>query len=288
MSFRAAAVVLALTLNPALLHAQDVVLTVNVPSAEVHKGPSVATPVIGHVPRGTVLPVARNLGSWVSITWPDAPDGVGFVHVTRGRLGPPSAGAPSTAMSPRPSATSAPASTPLLPARTPAEQQVAPRRHVNITPASHIIGVGGLVASMNTFGATARTWRNNRIGIQFGFTRDAMTSTVGAGRVTSMQFEPGVVYALFDKVTDYVWIRPYVGSGLSFHHQSLKVSSPDLVQSADNGFGFRVFAGSELTFASVQRFGLSVEFGYRRLPTPFPGFDAQGPAASLAGHWYVK
>ena len=115
-----------------------------------------------------------------------------------------------------------------------------------------------------------------------------MTSAGAAGRVTSMQLEPGVVYALFDHVSDYVWIRPYVGSGLSFHHQSLKVSSPDLVQSADNGFGFRVFAGSELTFASVQRFGLSVEFGYRRLPTPFPGFDAQGPAASLAGHWYVK
>jgi hypothetical protein len=29
-----------------------------------------------------------------------------------------------------------------------------------------------------------------------------MTSDAAAGRVTSMQFEPGVVYALFDRVTD--------------------------------------------------------------------------------------
>lgn len=286
MSLRAAAVVLALTLNPALLHAQDVVLTVNVPSAEVHQGPSVATPIIGHVPRGTVLPVARNLGSWVSIAWPEAPDGVGFVHVTRGRLGPPSAGAPSTTMSPRASATSAGASAP-LPARTPVEQQVAPRRHVNVTPASHIIGVGGLVASMNTFGATARTWRNNRIGLQFGFTRDAMTSSVGAGRVTSMQFEPGVVYALLDKVTDYVWIRPYVGSVVSFRHQTLK-SPFELEDVSDNGIGFRMFGGSELTFAALPQFGLSADVGYQRFPTPFPGFESDAVSVSIAGHWYFK
>ena len=72
---RAAALVLALTLNPTLLRAQDTVLTVNVSSADVHKGPSTVTPVIGHVSRGTVLPVSRNLGSWVKIAWPGAQDG---------------------------------------------------------------------------------------------------------------------------------------------------------------------------------------------------------------------
>jgi hypothetical protein len=155
-------------------------------------------------------------------------------------------------------------------------------------PISHIFGVGGRVGSTRSLGATARMWRNDRVGIQVSFMRDAMTSAVTAGRVTSMQLEPGVVYALFDHVSDYVWIRPYVGSGLIFHHQSLKTSSPDVVPASDNGFGVRVFAGSELTFASVQRFGLSVEFGYRRTPTPFPGFEADKLSASLAGHWYVK
>src|SRR5882672_10506179 len=37
---RAAALTLALTLSPALLHAQDTVLTVNVPAADVYKGPT--------------------------------------------------------------------------------------------------------------------------------------------------------------------------------------------------------------------------------------------------------
>jgi len=64
---RLAAVVLALALNPAPVRAQEAVLTVTVASADVHKGPSTVTPVIGHVSRGTVLPVSRNLGSWARV-----------------------------------------------------------------------------------------------------------------------------------------------------------------------------------------------------------------------------
>src|SRR4051812_10256291 len=79
---RAAALALALAFQPALLHAQDTVLTVTVSSADVHKGPSTVTPIIGHVSRGTVLTVARNLGSWAKVSWPNAADGVGYVHVT--------------------------------------------------------------------------------------------------------------------------------------------------------------------------------------------------------------
>ena len=44
--------------------------------------------------------------------------------------------------------------------------------------------------------------------------------------MTSVQFEPGVVYALFDRANDYVWIRPYVGSVLSFRHETLERHGP--------------------------------------------------------------
>jgi len=292
----AAAVVLALTLtlNPALVRAQDTVLTVTVLSADVHNGPSTVTPVIAHVPRGTVLPVSRNLGSWVRVAWPGAPDGAGYVHVTMGRLSPLKADAPAASTSPRaPSApTPEPASAPASMTgrtRASAEERVAVRGPQGVTPISHIIGVGGLVGSMSSFGATARAWRNDRLGIQLRLTRDTMTSDVAPGRVTSMQFEPGVVYALFDHVSDYVWIRPYVGSGLSFRHQTLKLSAPAPIEPmSDNGVGFRVFGGGELTFASVTRFGLSAELGYRRLPTAFPGFEADRLSVSIAGHWYIK
>lgn len=287
---RAAALILALTLNPALLRAQDTVLTVDVPSADVYKGPTTVTPVIGHVPRGTVLPISRNLGSWVKIAWPDAPDGVAYVHVTMGRLGPPSAGAPVRNVSPRASSAPAPVTTTIpLRGRTSVGEQVVPRGQLNGTPASHIFGVGGLIGSMSNVGATARAWRNNRLGIQFGFTRDAMTSDGGAGRVTSMQFEPGVVFALFDHVGDYVWIRPYVGSAASLRRQTLSIVAPVALQPrADSGIGFRAFGGSEFTFSSIPRFGLSADLGYRRLPTPFPGFETASLSVSIAGHWYIK
>jgi hypothetical protein len=287
-----AAVVLALTLNPALVRAQDAVLTVTAPSADVHTGPSTVTPVIGHVSRGTILPVSRNLGSWVKVAWPGAPDGAGYVHVTMGRLHPVKVDAPPAITSPRPAsaATPEPAPATMTPrTHTSAEERVAVRGPQGVTPISHVVGVGGLVGSTSSFGATARAWRNDHLGIQFRLTRDAMTSDVAPGRVTSMQFEPGLVYALLDHVSDYVWIRPYVGSGLSFHHQTLKVSTPAAIEPAsDNGVGYRVFGGGELTFASVTRFGLSAELGYRRVPAPFAGFEADRLSVSIAGHWYIK
>jgi hypothetical protein len=287
---RAAALVLGLTLSPVALSAQDTVLTINVPSADVHRGPSNVTPVIGQVSRGTVLTISRNLGSWVKVAWPDAPDGAGYVHVRMGRIGPAPPDAPATNMSPR--ATSAPGSAaPAVPppTRTSVNENVVPRRRVNVTPVSHIFGVGGLVGPMSSFGATARVWRNNRLGIQVGFTKDAITSDGAAGRVSSMQFEPGVAYALFDHVSNYVWIRPYVGSTVSLNRQTLSVASPlALERASDNGVGFRIFGGSELTFAHVPRFGLSADLGYRRMPAPFPGFEAKPLSVSIAGHWYIK
>lgn len=291
---RMAAVVLALTLNPAAVRAQDAVLTVTVPSADVHKGPSTVTPVIAHVAQGTVLPVARNLGSWAKVPWPDAPDGVAYVHVTMGRLGPSTAGA-SAASTSQPAhsstpAAAAPASTAVPPApRRPAGEGVAVRGDSTDTPISRVFGVGGLVGSMRSFGATARAWRGNRFGIQLEVARDAMTSDIAAGRVTSLRFEPGVVYALFDHVTDYVWFRPYVGSVVSFRRQTLKVSTPGAAAPVShNGVGARLFGGSELTFAGVPQFGLSAELGYSRFPTPFPEFEADRLSVSIAGHWYIK
>jgi hypothetical protein len=289
---RATALALALVLNPALLRAQDTVLTVNVPSADVYKGPTTITPIIGQVSNGAVLPISRNLGSWVKISWPDAPDGIGYVHVTMGRIGPSSGDAPAPVGSASARAPSAPAPvTTAIPMRghTSVGEQVVPRGLLNPTPASHIVGVGGLIASTSNFGATARAWRNNRLGIQFGFTRDAITSSTSAGRVTSTQFEPGVVYGLFDHVSDYLWIRPYVGSVVSLRRQTLTVAAPVALAPTDNNsVGVRVFGGSEFTFASIPRFGLSVDLGYRRFQTSFPGFEANPLRVSLAGHWYIK
>ena len=265
-------------------------LTVDVPSADVHKGPSTVTPVIGHVPRGTVIPVSRNLGSWVKVAWPGAEDGAGFLHVTMGRIEPARADAAAANVPPQASPVTAAAAPAIAPqTRTPVGDPAAPRSQPNVAPVSHVFGVGALVGSTSSFGATARAWRNNHLGIQFGFARDAITSDVTAGRVTSVQFEPGVVYALFDRANDYVWIRPYVGSVVSFRHETLSATGPVALGTAsESGVGYRVFGGGEMTFGSMPRFGLSADLGYRRLPTPFPGFEAGPLSATIAVHWYMK
>jgi hypothetical protein len=293
---RAAVLILALVLNPALLHAQDTVLTVTVPSADVHKGPSTVTPIIGHVSRGTVLSVTRNLGSWAKVAWPDAPDGVAYLHVTTGRLGLRNTDARAASTSSR--ASSAPTGEPAFaPAPVPLTQTPAAPR-VSSAPVAvsseqggtrHVLGVGGLVGSMSSFGATVRAWRKDRLGVQVALTREVMTNDVTADRVRSMQVEPGVVYELLDKVTDYVWFRPYVGSGLTFSHQTLTPSVPATMEPASsNGVGFRVFGGTELTFAGMTRFAVGAELGYRRFPAPFAGFEPDRLGMSIVGHWYVK
>ena len=75
------AIIVAFVSSPAVAQdpaaAQGMALTVSVPSAAVRKTPSVASPVVGQAPRGAVLDVTRDVGSWVKVTWPDAPDGVG-------------------------------------------------------------------------------------------------------------------------------------------------------------------------------------------------------------------
>ena len=53
---------------PALAQEQEI--TITTAAANVHKGPSTGSPVIGTVPHGTVLEVTRNLGDWVKVRFP--------------------------------------------------------------------------------------------------------------------------------------------------------------------------------------------------------------------------
>lgn len=296
MTRRVAAVVVALTIFPAVLYAQDTVLTVTVQSADVYKSPTTAAPVVGHASRGAALPVQRDLGSWVQVPWSASADGIGYVHMSMGRLNPRTADTPAVSTPSRVSPTSASASAATSPSPSTAAPAPVPLTTTQTTvprgqrtTISHIVGVGGMVGTMSSFGATARWWRKNHLGVQVGFTRDSMSSDTSDSRVKSTQIEPGVVYALFDRVRDYVWVRPYVGSALSFRHATLRMPVPDPNQpSSDNGVGFRVFGGGEFTFATATQFGLSAEVGYRRLPTPFPGFEPDRMTVAIVGHWYIK
>lgn len=84
----AAAVIVGLCLSVPPLFAQTttVTLKVSATAAAVHKAPTLASPVIGKAPRGTDLVVTREIGDWVKVSWPTAPDGVGYVRTNVGMI----------------------------------------------------------------------------------------------------------------------------------------------------------------------------------------------------------
>jgi hypothetical protein len=282
----------ALFVSPASLHAQPPVFTVQAASADVHKAPSTGSPVIGQATRGTMLPVTRELGSWVKVSWPRAEDGVGYVHVSMGSLGrnvTPEASRSAVVRSPQPGPETSSA-TPVAIRGPVARPQGVPTRVVYLQAPAHLVGVGGRVGGSSVgFGASARAWSRDRFGVQLDLSRVAMAGAAPTERVSSMQFEPGVLYELADHVADYLWVRPYAGSGINFSRRSLSSTTPGAAPSvSQTDVGVQVFGGSELTFAGAPRFALSVDVAYRWGSTSFAGVDLGRVGLSVAGRWYVK
>jgi hypothetical protein len=290
----AAAVAVALCLAPSWLHAQGTQLTVKTASADVHKAPTTASPVIGQAPRGAVLEVTRELGDWVKISWPDAQDGVAYVRLSTGSI----VGGATTTASAEAGVTSSPAlsqsASPTM-AGMPADASASttdsvPTSAPYVAPLNHIVGLGGRVGgSTPSFGATARLWSRQRLGVQVEVSRSSITSVEAPGRLTSVQFAPSLIYSLPDSLTDYVWVRPYLGGGPTFYRSTLSSGIPGVSGSLpENSLGFATFGGGEVTFSSVPRFALSVDVGYSWSPTAFTVYDLGGLGFSVSGHWYVK
>jgi hypothetical protein len=295
----AAAVAVAVCLIPAWLSAQSTTFTVTTASADIHKGPSTGSVVVGHASRGTVLKVTRELGSWVKVWWPDTQDSAGYVHVTWGsiarnvpdskRPAEISSGAPARAAAFPPSAPGAlSADSPRAVELQPVEQP-ARMREVYVTPATHSLGLGGLMGSSPLgFGATVRAWRPDRLGVQLDVSRDAVSGSGTAERLTSIQVEPSLLYSLPDRVTDSVWLRPYIGSGATLRLHSVSNGTPGADSVSGKGLGLQAFGGTELTFAGAPQFAVSADLSYHWFKTPVAGFDLGGLGVSVLGHWYVK
>jgi hypothetical protein len=285
----AAAIVLVLCLSPSRLYAQSTVFTVKTASADIYTSPSTGSLVIGHAPRGARLGVTRELGSWVKVAWPSAKDGAGYVHVTMGSIARGSAqdpNRPAAIASARPAVPLAPLAPAAAarPERTEPIESAAPTPSGYVRPPTHVVGLGGRMGGPGLgFGATARAWPGEHLGIQVDMSRYALVDT--PGQLTSHQVTASVLYSLRDRVTDYVWVRPYLGAGPTLQRQTLN-GAGDAV--SDNHIGFQAFGGGELTFASVPRFALSADLGYHWLPTSFEGFELGGLGLSASGHWYFK
>jgi hypothetical protein len=99
-----------------------------------------------------------------------------------------------------------------------------------------------------------------------------------------------VLYTLPDRLTDYVWLRPYVGGGVGWHHATVRSS---LTPEADSGtidtrLARQILGGAEVIFSSAPQFALSADYRYRWPRTLFESFELGGRGFSVAGHWYVK
>ena len=159
----------------------------------------------------------------------------------------------------------------------------------------HSLGIG---ARMNAatlgfgagFGATARTWWANRVGLQFDVLHSRLPSLLGTGHVTSLQFAPSVMYTLPNAITSSVWVRPYVGGGSSLYRTTVnRVPSDVGTAGSENGLGFQTFGGAETTFAGAPQFAVSADVGYRWWSNVSTvGVTPGKIGVSLSAHWYMK
>jgi opacity protein-like surface antigen len=275
---------------PATVAAQNAVITVTTASADVYKSPSTGSPVIGHAARGAQLPVTRELGSWVRVAWPSAPDGVGFLHVSMGRIANAAPAeevraAAGDAVRAIPEKAAAANLQPVAD-RTPRPSQ----RRAYDTPVPHVVGIGGgmLAASPVGFGVTARAWQWRRVGMRFDLSRQSQ-GVAATSHATSLQFEPSAIVSLNDYITNFVWLRPYAGAGISFRHQTFTTGLTGATNSvSDNSTGYQVFGGTEVTVANAPQLAVGADVIYRSKRDAFGAFDVGGVGIGLSAHWYFR
>lgn len=308
----------ALILSPSLSFAQAMVLTVNNTGTSVYKSPTNASPVLGQATRGMALEVTREVGDWVKVTWPAAPDKVGYVRRSAGVVGAPGvavASVPAGAARPsasasasaaRPATTSAPVGSVSAASTAPTSSSVMASANESagqleptsirpqpspagyVSSPSHNLGLGILAGGPSMgIGFSVRKWSAGRLGLQLDALRTSTSTVPFVTSMTSLQAGPRVLLALRDRVSDYTWVRPYLGAGGRYYRSSL--ADPTLgVSTSDSRMGAQVFGGAEVSLSSAPRFGLSVDVGYDWFTSPFPGYELDGVAVTVGGRWYIR
>jgi hypothetical protein len=259
-------------------------LTVTIASADVHKFPTVASPVIDKAPRGATLEISRNLGSWVEVPWPTAEGGVAFLHVNTGLV---TRGAMPALVLEQPIA--APPTSNASAAQAVAVNNSSPSHAMYVSLPSHMVGLGGRMnATTQSFGANVRTWWGKRLGLQFDVSHSAFDGIEGAGHLSSIQIAPSMLYSLPDGLMGSLWLRPYLGAGGHLYRATSSSGLAGSEDSTDKGVGIQAFGGTEVTFSGAPRFVMSADVGYRWSQTTFTGIDPNKIALSFSAHWYVK
>jgi len=287
----------ALCLQASVVSAQVQHFTVSTASTSVYKAPTNVSPVIGEARQGATLEVTRDVGGWVKVAWPKAPDGVGYIRKNAGTMGSASGPAASAV----PVTTGTPATKAAAPAQRPASLASASAQAVpGVRPQpaavptgyvapSHRFGLGGQIGgSAVGAGFSARGWtKSQKFGVQLDVTHTSMSNDVFFTRMSSTQVGPRVLYAFRDHVSDSTWVRPYVGAGA--HMLRASVDDPVTgLSTSDTRMAAQFFGGAELTLSAVPRLGLSADVGYQWYQSPFVGYTLDGMMVGVSAHWYLK
>jgi hypothetical protein len=273
-----------LVLGTSPLYAQGNLFTITVPSASIHAAPTTASPVIATAPRGRSFTITRELGSWVAIETPAATSGIGYLHVSWGTLSLGDAVEAGRT-----------ASTPLTPASSPDVRQVDPepgelarQPGSRVHLPSHVVGVGGRmgIQALSGFAVMGRLWFAGPVGAQLELGRATHTSA-GLPRMSVMDVGVSAITSFPDLANNALWIRPYVGGGISVFRASLRSTSGTAV-ATDTSPGYQAFGGAEFTSANLPQLAVSAEVRHIWATTPFGGFENGGLGLGLGAHWYVK
>jgi len=302
----AAAMAALVVMSTSPAYAQDTQFVVMTTSADIHKAPSTGSAVIGKAARGKTFEVRRELGSWVSVSWPDADSGVAYLHVAWGRIshgaaaqaplylatgaGLPAADpAPESAALPTDVQSAQPPRTSVQIAQAPRTSTLSPR---GLLLPSHVVGFGGRIGTREMgFAATARAWTLGPLGMQIEAGRSTYSPGAVTGQLRSMQLAPSLIYSPPSVVTNALWARPYVGAGINLHRATLR-SAFGGADEIEHVLGSHIVGGAEFTLANVPQFAVSADLRQQWAPPifsdTFSDFDLGGFAIAFSAHWYVK
>ena len=85
----------------------------------------------------------------------------------------------------------------------------SPARTLYVAP-THAFGVGAIGGSRG-LGGSARAWKKGRLGFQLEVSRYNYDSVDLLSRATVTDIAPALLFAMNDRVTDSLWLRPYLG-----------------------------------------------------------------------------
>jgi hypothetical protein len=132
----------------------------------------------------------------------------------------------------------------------------------------------------------ARVWFLGPVGAQLELGHATRTSAPLL-RMSVTDIGVNAITSVSDVVTNAVWVRPYVGGGISILRSSLR-STSGVPIATDTSRAYQAFGGAEFTVANLPQLAVSADARHIWAAAPFAGFETGGMGLALAAHWYVK